>query len=460
LQEVDTWVKDLQKGSSQVFSEPQLAHIEVSTDDDGPRLGPSRAYTLSLNPQIVYARSDFLPTLVSSQIHAQLEFLAVGSWWVLRNNELRKIPSTREDVFNDDTLSVRDKRSLMKFLRFVLQDEDHSPIESIDSPETTLKQTLEGFKIPESLHSPILALALSTQPSTLTNSDHAIRRIRRHLQSVGYFGPGFGAVIAKYGGNSEIAQVACRAQAVGGGVYLLGSGIHNIDHVNQEEPEGSQQPPLRVTLTDGTIVRAHRVVGGIDDVPIPTPVPFSAEGEATMLQSISIISDPLSDLLSPTSDNGPVPAAAIILVERANGSGQPPIYLQVHSEDTGECPANQSVVYACMHSNSQENNAVLYDAVSELIGAVGQMNTKRNPKILWHLSYRTRLHSTEMALTSEPLYSNSNVGIVSRRFDLAVEDEITKPIRSLWDDIIGAEALNHPFLLFEERGQSLEDDND
>ena len=294
---------------------------------------------MSLDPQIIYAKSSFLPTLVSSQIHTQLEFLAVGSWWVLRDGSLQKIPSSREDVFSDDTLSMRDKRSLMKFLRFALQPDEDEQLEMQPMEPQSLKEVLrQKFNVPEALQSPILALALSSEPANTTDFDTAVQHIRRHMRSIGYFGPGFGAVIAKYGGNAEIAQVACRAQAVGGGVYLLGHGIKEVQQL-ADQTEGSL---LQVTLSDNTVVRARRIVGSKDDLPVSTTDTASTDKEDMhTLHLITIISGSLRSLFPATSENGPVPAAAIVLVEDQPTTEAPPLYLQIHSEDTGECPAGQ-----------------------------------------------------------------------------------------------------------------------
>jgi Rab proteins geranylgeranyltransferase component A len=255
---------------------------------------------------------------------------------VLRGDSLHKIPSSREDVFSDDSLSMREKRALMKFLRFVLQPEQREQSAETPPGPQNLKQALEErFNVPESMQAPILALALASEPANATDFDNALQRVSRHMRSIGYFGPGFGAVIAKYGGNAEIAQVACRAQAVGGGVYLLGQGIENIE---SSEPS-SDNRLLRVTLSDGTSLRTHRVAGSIDDLPGTHLV--SQTSHVEILHSISIVSDPLKSLFPQTSENGPVPAAAIVLVENMMEPGAAPVYLQVHSEDTGECPAGQ-----------------------------------------------------------------------------------------------------------------------
>lgn len=362
LQDANAWIDERSRGmptvlsslnilmaidESSIFSNAQISTESHSADELAtPRLGPSRAYTLTLNPQIIYAQSGLLPSLVSSQIHTQLEFLAVGSWWIHRNGNLQKIPSSREDVFSDDSLSMKDKRGLMKFLRYVMEDEKTQDELQEDEVGTMQSVLSSRFNISNSLQTPLLALALSTQPVHQTDFQYAVSRIRMHLRSMGYFGTGFGAVVAKYGGNAEIAQVACRACAVGGGVYLLGHGVDNVepDIIQHSDTEdNSEQKLINVTLSSENMIKARFVVGGLDDIPQIQPRQQTVDTRAARTKythTISIISDPLRHLFPQTSDNGPVPAAAIVLVEDEMENAAP-IYLQVHSEDTGECPSGQ-----------------------------------------------------------------------------------------------------------------------
>lgn len=288
-------------------------------------MSPSRSYTISSNPQIVFAKSQLLPALVSSQIHAQLEFQAVGPFFVL-DEGLQKIPSNREDVFADDSLSDRDKRRLMKLLRYALEDQNEPALST-----SLAEQLTDRFKLPASLWPPVQALTLSTDRLENTPFDTSIARLRRQLTSMGYFGPGLAAVMAKYGGNAELCQVACRACAVGGGVYLLGHSITSLMLSTQENSN------IQITLTDGTKVEARHVVGMYQDLPIQTLTTESTS--RYVFRSVSIISQPLRHLFTPASEDSPVPAVAIISVDdKSNGS---PIFLQVHSEDTGECPQGQ-----------------------------------------------------------------------------------------------------------------------
>lgn len=223
----------------------------------------------------------------------------------------------------------------MGLLRYVLEEQDETDTESSSS---TLEARLQDqFKLPDNLRPPVQALTLSTDTLSNVDFDTAMSRLKLHLASMGYFGPGLAAVMAKYGGNAEIAQVACRAGAVGGFVYLLGHGIANISESTEDEAR------LSVELTDGTTVKSKHVVGATNDFPrdtASTSSPSAVESSVKVAYQISIVAGPLRHLFTSTSENGPVPAVTIVLVDDGSNN-ESPIYLQVHSEDTGECPTGQ-----------------------------------------------------------------------------------------------------------------------
>ncbi|KAL1311245.1 hypothetical protein AAFC00_001434 [Neodothiora populina] len=214
-------------------------------------VGSSRSYNLSLAPTLLYTRSALLPVLVSSRAHQQLEFQAVGSWFVYdrggsrergadaavdeEQQRLLRVPNGREDIFADESLSLKSKGSLMKFIRFVAAYEERPEIWETNQDTPFPDFLVQQFNLPVASHGPLLALTLSPNMPQNTTTGFAVPKIARHLRSIGMFGPGFGAVIPKWGGLSELAQVACRACAVGGAVYVLGKGIESIEDRDVEE---------------------------------------------------------------------------------------------------------------------------------------------------------------------------------------------------------------------------------
>jgi RAB protein geranylgeranyltransferase component A len=325
----------------------------AGADSLAPKLSFSRAYSLSLSSQIIYARSSLLGHLVSSRTYRQLEFLAVGSWWVYstsaedetstasedtsRQGRLLKVPNGREDVFQDHDLDFKAKRALMKFLRFIGDYEEQTEAweEYRQKPFPTFLS--EQFKVPASLQGPLMALTLSPAGSDQTTTEYALPRIARHLRSIGVFGAGFGAVIPKWGGLSEISQVSCRACAVGGGVYVLGKGMASTTN---DVPESSEKGTT-LRLKDGEVIKAKWVVGGSS----------ATAPENSYCRSMTIVSSSLSPLFPPIAEEAPSPASAVVafpsgsLSLDSQAEELPPVHVFVHSSDTGECPSGQCKLY-------------------------------------------------------------------------------------------------------------------
>jgi Rab proteins geranylgeranyltransferase component A len=303
----------------------------------------------------VYTRSKLLPTLVSSRVYRQLEFQAVGSWWIYGNSpaapaevvdQLRRVPSSREDIFADDKISMKAKRMLIRFLRTINQppqqtgegSEQPSTVEEEDS-ETSLSEYLNSkFNAPPELHNAIHSLSLCQQTPHQTRAKVALPRIQRHLASLGAFGPGFGSLLAKWGGGAEIVQVGCRALAVGGGVYVLGEGVQSVDASKVDD-----ESCYFLTLSNGERVRSRYVVGSLWDLPADAGHPSISTHRVS--RSISVISSPLTSLFPLTAEGGPVPAGAVVLVPSEALAGDTttvaPVYLLVHSSETAECPDGQ-----------------------------------------------------------------------------------------------------------------------
>jgi RAB protein geranylgeranyltransferase component A len=297
----------------------------------------------------VYARSPLLQHLVSSRVYRQLEFLAVGSWWVYakdtadetsvtdgsaRPGKLLKVPNGREDVFQDHDLDFKAKRALMKFLRFIGEYEEQTEVWEEHGQQPFPTFLSEQFKVPASLQGPLLALTLSPTPSHETTTEYALPRIARHLRSIGVFGAGFGAVIPKWGGLAEISQVSCRACAVGGGVYVLGKGLYSASEESTEVTESG----TKLRLKDGEVITAKWIIGGST----------STAPKDSYCRSIAIVSSALKPLFPPIAEEAPAPASAVVvfpsgtLTLDTEAKNLPPVQIFVHSSDTGECPTGQS----------------------------------------------------------------------------------------------------------------------
>ena len=333
--------------NAEIFSPPD-------TPEASAKLSSPRAYTFSLSPHIIYSRSRLLPTLLSSKVYRQLEFQAVGSWWVYKPStgvdagdntasnasHLYRVPSSREDVFADDLISMKSKRTLMKFLRHIGKPQQDSENQEDDMSMSFPEYLSSGFQVPAELHGPLLSLSLSQASPQQTSAEYAVPRIQRHLASIGVFGPGFGSLLAKWGGGSELSQVGCRALAVGGGVYVLNSGIESI--TNPPDFNG-EDVRMQVKLSNGESIQTKFVIGSHWD--LPAHAQKTQPSCDKVARSITVVSSPLESLFPVTAEGGPIPAGAVVVIPGSSldqAEDSPPVYLLVHSSETGECPTGQS----------------------------------------------------------------------------------------------------------------------
>lgn len=335
LQEADVWAeKHASPNATGLFRAAKV------TKADG--LPSPRGYSLALAPQLIHARSELLNKLVSSKAFRQIEFQAVGSFFIFQpaaedsgiatTPALARIPSTREDVFLSTAIPARAKRSLMKFLKFVLDYESESQAEvwKTHADKPLVEFLGSEFKLDATLQSYIITLTLSLDGHILVKD--GLMAISRHLSSMGVFGAGFAAVYPKWGGLSEVCQVGCRAAAVGGAVYMLGTAI------TQVAKRADEAVKLDISLSNDTVVRAKSLFRGSETSP--------ADG-ISLARTTAVIDTALPNLFETVVEGSPTPSAIVVAFPAgsvADGNGhisKYPVYAMVHSSDTGECPVGQ-----------------------------------------------------------------------------------------------------------------------
>ncbi|RHZ55681.1 hypothetical protein CDV55_104919 [Aspergillus turcosus] len=467
LQEAEDWVSRVnQEPKSFPFEDASILKPQ-QTDECNAQLASSRAYTLTLSPQLIYCRSALLPTLVSSKVYRQLEFQAVGSWWIYRPSsnlpsesstttvnafsDLYRVPSSREDVFADDVISVKSKRTLMRFLRHITkpQQDDESSSGQENLTGSFPDYLTSNFQVPAELHDPLLSLSLAQSSSPQTSAEYAVTRIKRHLTSIGVFGPGFGSLVAKWGGGSEISQVGCRALAVGGGVYVLDCGIKSVRN-GPIEPDDSDVSPIEVQLANDESIRTRFLVGSNWDLPANV---LDLTRYDKVSRSITVVSSSLENLFPVTAEGGPIPVCAVVVFPGTllgQSEDSPPVYILVHSSETGECPTGQCVLYSSVSISGPDGQSLLESAIHKLL----QSSADQNAKILWSLRF-TQLGRLSQDVRGTPRIQKSSLSANILSFpppslDLAFDDALIDTVKDAWKMIMGDQASDD-FMNFEDR---------
>lgn len=246
------------------------------------------------------------------------------------------MPNGREDVFSDKSIDVRAKRGLMKFLKFVIDFENQAEVWEPHAERPLPDFLASQFQLTPSTQTVILALTLSLNLPSETTVRYSLPRIARHLKSIGVFGPGFGAVIPKWGGGAEIAQVGCRAGAVGGATYILGTGVAGVSETSTDASK------VELELTNGEKVGSGYYVPQRDGDERSQDI----EAATSLSRSVNVVSSDLSELFQTTVEGAPIAAVSVVTFPAnslfIDGERSPyPVYVMAHSSETGECPQGQ-----------------------------------------------------------------------------------------------------------------------
>lgn len=129
-------------------------------------LNKSRSYNLDTTPKLLGTREDLVETLIRSGVGRYLEFKNVDDIFIFdkASRALEKVPSSKEDVFINKSVSLIEKRKLMKFLTFAMEldeQKDDNPLLQDTESMSYCQFLQEKFKITGKLQEAIVyAIAL------------------------------------------------------------------------------------------------------------------------------------------------------------------------------------------------------------------------------------------------------------------------------------------------------------
>ncbi|KAH0294441.1 hypothetical protein KCU62_g24, partial [Aureobasidium sp. EXF-3399] len=512
LDEAEQWVEKLNSVKQTRFSNASI----TKSPEGEQKLSLFKRYNLSLGPTLVYTRSGLLPILVSSKTNDQLEFMAVGGWFVFEKQEdgarVVRVPNGREDIFADPSLTLKMKGQLMKFLRFVAAFEE--------KPETWQPHRDTPF-------------------ASFLSEQFVWKYRRRRLLNLPYHAL-LVTFVRSWGGLSEVVQVACRACAVTGGIYVLGRGISSIEPaqseeddieeiprdtekpdvsqdihnmitegegfvdtdpdaldelesgikeqslddllasmgysvagVEEEKPASAAETPVEkqspavssekkslytVQLSNGEKVSAQFIVGCSDDLPASPPSATigtkvaGAQPEAVS-RSVTIISSPMQHLFVTVAEGGVSPAGAVVVFPAGSLSSAAHTPVQIMVHSSDTGECPQGQCIA------YASTAVTGQEGQELLAeAVKSLLAAQDgeSQALWSLSYEQ--HAEATAPSTET--SSSILKFQDPPLDYVFDDAIIENVQAAWQRIL-PEADD--FMVFGERDaddQEAEDDEE
>ncbi|CAO3579742.1 unnamed protein product [Absidia cylindrospora] len=351
----------------------------------------SRHYNLDTTPKILPSRGDLVEILIRSGVGRYMEFKSVDDMYVFDHDDhrLEKVPGSKEDIFVNKSISLIDKRKLMKFLKFTVDEE--KDLELLKGYETMsyIQFLEERFKITGKLQNAVVnAIALSRSD---VSAPIGFERTQSFMKSMGRFGKG-AYLCTLYGGGSEISQAFCRICAVYGGVYILGQ---PLDRYIIDEETGKC---TGVATKDGQVFTATHIISGLDYLsPKWEPTSAATDDKSSWVSRGIIVTNKPPGPFYQTND-GQSLGISIIPPNNTLGNKDELVYMLNQSSEIMACPKNQFVTYLWTPSNdSTKGTTTLKDIKPFLLQqpSTNEDDQDEPAQVMFEVYYKQRIRSSQ-----------------------------------------------------------------
>lgn len=372
----------------------------------------SKDYGIDLSPRIMFAQLDLLALLIKSRVYKYLEFQSLSNFHVFENDNFKsKISNTtKEEIFTDKSLTLATKRSLMKFLKFVLQD-NNDPAKKqllVENSKTSIEDFLEKhFNLkPPQVDELIYSIGLVNKEKTRT--PEAIARIKRFLVSFDVYGS-FPVMVLKFGGPGELSQGFCRSAAVAGATYKLDTKLVDYD------------PQTKIAkFNDGSAVKINEKI-----VVSPTQMPkFLATNYAELEQNLQkfyvtrLITIVRRDCKEWMAD-GESSAVVVFPPNSLPTANEYSIQVVIQNGGSGVCPSNQAIWYAqSCDQNSEKAKKDLESALEKMENALLRESSKHLDDLLDEKDFIMSQQGTPILVNSFKLGESMHGFVPKEKLDI------------------------------------------
>lgn len=235
----------------------------------------------NLAPKLLLCNDNLVNHLVDSKVGNYVEFKTVDRLIIIEkevedNNEFLKtivVPTTKEDVFTDKSISLLDKRRLTKILSDALEYKDLDTQNKEDNEENhefhenkfkLFDHYLESFKFKDSKIKDYIKYGIiGTNVTKKSNNESIYDKLSfeegmvilsRFVKSLGKWGK-TAYLASSFGLYNELVQAFCRNAAVFGATYLLNFRINSLKYnkVCNETTGESEKDEIDGFTLEGTL---------------------------------------------------------------------------------------------------------------------------------------------------------------------------------------------------------------
>ncbi|KAJ2081163.1 hypothetical protein H4R24_002546 [Coemansia sp. RSA 988] len=303
-----------------------------------------RNYQIELAPKVAMCRGQMIDLLIDSGIGEYVQFRGVEHNYLVRDKGVERVPESKEDIFASTTLSLIEKRKMMRVITTVADQEQSKSVVG-QAGDVQFEQLLrDRFKLDGKLLDAVLRCVARVGLNESVDAAEGCRRVQRYVASMGRYGR-MAYLCGLYGGGSEIAQSFCRLCAVAGGTYVLGQ------DVSVEPASGSAG--FTVSMGMGSI-KASKVV--MDSTYASNVAPVCVLSRAICILDAPALGEDTTALATYVGNSGIV---SMLYVTQA----------------TMAAPKEKSILYAWVEGQLSENKELLCSAISATRGTASPLMT-------------------------------------------------------------------------------------
>ncbi|XP_027206545.2 rab proteins geranylgeranyltransferase component A 1 [Penaeus vannamei] len=325
----------------------------------------TRKFNLDLTPKLLYSRGALVELLISSNVARYAEFKCITrilTWHGSSSDEesLVMVPCSRSDVFTASSISLVEKRLLMKVLESC-QSYDQHPEQFEEYNDKPFIDFLKSRQLTDNLiHYVTESIAMVPKDSTCREG---LEKMKLFLSSLGRYGT-TPFLFSMYG-CGELPQAFCRLCAVFEGTYVLRRGVSSIVFNAEGKCAG--------LISEGQRFRCSNLVMDVDYA----PQNYAPAKNVSTKQCISRAIFVTDRSIMPNDKE----QLTFLRFPAKNGNTKPINVLEIGS-GSGVCPKDLYCIHmTCLGYDAEED----FKSSVEKLFATDEDSDK--PKILWSLYF-------------------------------------------------------------------------
>lgn len=337
--------------------------------------------------------------LVSSNISRYMSFKNVTRMLCNKddNLELIQVPYSRQTIFLSNSISLIEKRILMKFIQFCLEVEKNEDLIK-DFNDKAFTELMTNKGLTPFLQKVVLQCVLFTSNNNILTNE-AMILIKKFVDSSGRYGST--PFLTPLYGSGEVPQSFCRLSAVFAGTFLLNNTIEKV-LINKTQNADDDQTTFELVYRNKNIKAAH-LITSIDS----TPKYLINSSERSMLSRGIFITDRSIKLIE--DENSVNRETTLVCLDF--GENYHNVYLLELSSSLCVCPDNLYLVYIWVESVQSTAKQDLLPIVKKLFNFSSRTEQMESsdcikPNIIWSTYYNSEYVN---AMKNVNLFKNHHV---------------------------------------------------